>query len=161
MSELLRHAVRKEVRGRRLDSAQDNQRPAPYQLLGVNIGIVPAPLSHPDWLKMKALLEPAARRGGVPVLAPNEAVWAVYDSHLRAAATARLTDAGHGEIILCGGSGAKEWAVPLADMICDWFRAEGMNAARIYGRRGWGRLLKDWKVLGCENGFTAFGKALA
>lgn len=127
----------------------------------MRIGIIPDPLSHPDWLKMKALLEPAAKRGGVPVLAPNEAVWAVYDGRLMAAATARLTDAGHGEIILCGGSEAKEWAVPLADMICDWFRDEGMNAARIYGRRGWVRLLTGWRVIGCENGFTGLERALA
>ena len=126
----------------------------------MRIGIIPDPLSHPDWHKMKALLEPAAKRGGVPVLAPNEAVWAVYDGHLRAVATTRLTDAGHGEIILCGGSEAKEWAAPLADMICDWFRAEGMQAARIYGRKGWARLLKGWRILGQENGFTAFEKVL-
>ncbi|MCB4860791.1 hypothetical protein K7W03_14445 [Sphingobium sp. PNB] len=110
---------------------------------------------------MKALLEPAARRGGVPVLAPSEAVWAVYEGHLRAVATARLTDAGHGEIILCGGSEAKEWAAPLADMICEWFRDEGMKAARIYGRRGWVRLLPGWRVIGCQNGFTGLEKVLA
>lgn len=124
------------------------------------IGIIPDPLSHPDWFKIKALLDPAAKLGGVPILAPNEAVWAVYAPHLMAAATARLTDAGHGEIILCGGSEAKEWAMPLADRICDWFQAEGMTAARIYGRRGWARLLKDWRIIGCENGFTGFEKVL-
>ena len=128
----------------------------------VLIGIVPDPLAHPDWPQMKAFLEPAARLGHhAGLIERNEAVWAVYDGGLKAAATARLTVNNEGEIILCGGIDAKAWARPLADRICDWFTLEGMAVARIYGRKGWLRLLDDWRVVGGANGFTWLERALA
>lgn len=123
------------------------------------IGIVADPLSHPDWQGMKAFLEPAARLGGHPVLETNEAVWAVYEDGLTAAATARLTTEGIGEIVLCGGREAHRWATALADRICDWFRDEGMKTARIYGRKGWGRLL-GWEVIGATGRTVLFERAL-
>ena len=126
----------------------------------MNIGIIPDPLNHPDWPKIKAFLEPAAKLGGVPVLDNREAVWAVYQGQLVAAATARLTDDQHGEIILCGGVGAKQWAMPLADLICRWFKDEGMKAAHIYGRRGWMRLLEGWAVIGEADNMTGYKRAL-
>lgn len=123
------------------------------------IGIVPDPLEHPDWPKIEALLQPAARQGGVPVLEEHEAVWAVYAPDLKAAATARLTVNNEGEIILCGGRESQLWAQALADRICDWFRDEGMRVAMIYGRRGWGRVL-GWQVTGEGNGIVAFKRVL-
>lgn len=108
---------------------------------------------------MKAFLDPAAARGGVPVYEDGWAVWAVYDGDLKAAAATRLTFDGHGEIILCGGEGAREWAQALADRICDWFRSEGMGRAMIIGRKGWARLLTGWTQRG-DGAATIFERAL-
>lgn len=128
--------------------------------MSLEIGIVPNPEQHRDWQKIEAFLRPAADLAGAPVLEPWELVWAVYDGELLAAATARLTEIGYGEIILCGGRDAHLWAEPLAARMCEWFRAEGMVAGRIYGRKGWRRLLKDWSVIGEQNGVTGFERVL-
>lgn len=127
----------------------------------MRIGIISDPLNHPDWPQIRKFLVPAAERGNVPVLEANEAVWAVYAPELIGAATARLTYDDWGEIILSGGVEAKLWAVPLSDRISDWMRDEGMNAVRIYGRKGWARLLSDWQVIGSRNGMTAYERLLA
>lgn len=126
----------------------------------VIIGILPEPQKHRDWTKIEAFLEPASKLGGVPILDEHEALWIVHDGHLIAAATARLTEDGIGEIVLCGGVGASDWAQALADTICDWFRDEGMDYARIYGRKGWARVLKGWRHIGGANGFTWLERAL-
>lgn len=125
------------------------------------IGIMPDPLKCHDWTRIEAYLTPAAVLGGVPVLDEHEEVWTVHrNGSLIAAATGRLTADGWGEIILCGGRDAHEWAQPLADRMCDWFKGEGMSLARIYGRKGWKRLLPEWRVFGGSNGFVWFERPL-
>lgn len=130
----------------------------------MNIGIVPDPVNQPDWPAIKAFLEPAAKRGGVPVLEKYEEVWTVEEGNeLLAAATGRiLPEDLIGEIILCGGKHAVLWAAPLADRMCDWFRTEGMTKARIYGRKGWHRLLAShgWQIIGAEGKYTGFERVL-
>lgn len=126
----------------------------------MNIGIVPDPLNDPDWPQIEAFLEPAAKLGNVPILEEHEEVWAVYGNGLEAAATARLTSAGTGEIILCGGRNARNWAEPLSDAICDWFTTEERKLAHIFGRRGWLKLLPKWQVIGEREGVTIYERAL-
>lgn len=125
------------------------------------IGIMPEPTLRADWTAIETYLTPAAILGRVNVLDEHEEVWTVHrDGELIAAATGRLTEDELGEIILCGGRGASEWARPLADRMCDWFRDEGMIAARIYGRPGWKRILTGWTAIGGSNGFTWFERPL-
>lgn len=126
----------------------------------MNIGIIPDPEGHRDWPAIKALLEPAAKRGGVPVLEPHEEVWAIYAPELLGAATARLTSDGFGEVILVGGSDHRRWIHQLDDMIGRWMRDEGMQSVRAYGRKGWMRVLTGWKVIGTEGDATGFERAL-
>ena len=126
----------------------------------MKIGIIPDPEGHRDWPVIRALLEPAAKRGGVPILERNEAVWAVYADGPIAAATARLTTDGHGEVILVGGANFREWIGQLDWLIGSWMRREGMRSVRAYGRKGWRKILKDWTVIGNEGGMTAYERAL-
>lgn len=126
----------------------------------MNIGIVPDPLNHPDWQAIKAFLEPAAIRGGMPVYRDTWAVWAVYDGGLTGAATAHLAEGGWGEVVLVGGVNARRWIKELDDRIAAWLRDEGMSTVRAFGRKGWARLLKGWRVVGQVNGLTVFERSI-
>jgi hypothetical protein len=44
----------------------------------------------------------------------------------------------------CGGSNSKEW-LPLLAGLERYAKAEDCKAMRIFGRRGWERLLPDYK----------------
>ena len=129
----------------------------------MNIGIIPDPESHRDWEAIKALLEPAAKRGGVPVLEEGEQVWSVTDGaeHL-AAATARTTVENFGEIILVGGVQRRRWLAGLDRLISSWLTDEGMQCVRAYGRMGWKRELEamGWRVIGRDGKIMAYEKAL-
>lgn len=129
----------------------------------MNIGIVPDPTHANDWPQIKALLEPAAKRGGVLVLEEHEEVWTVYDGELLAAATARILPEDRiGEIVLVGGRDRKQWLAALAEKLGQWFALEGMTAMRAYGRKGWKRELEmlGWHVIGQEGKTTGFERVL-
>ena len=128
------------------------------------IGILPNPTRHKDWAKIKAYLEPAAKMGGVPVLEKHEEVWTVTEGgELLAAATGRiLPDDKAGEIVLCGGRDVRRWVGQLQWLMCAWFRAEGMERVRIYGRKGWARFLHalGWNTISESGKVVAYEKAL-
>lgn len=128
----------------------------------LNIGILPDPTQDPRWNDIEALLEPAAIRGGVPVLDENEVVWVIYDGPaLLGAATARLTYEGFGEVVLVGGRDHRRWIHHLDWMLGHWMRREGMQSMRAYGRKGWVRVLKGWRVIGKEQDAMGYERALA
>ena len=125
------------------------------------IGIVPDPQNHADWSQIEAFLEPAAKRGGVPLLEENETVWVAYDGPaLQAVMTARLTESGAGEVVLVGGRDCRRWVAPMYQLIGQWMADEGMTVQRAYGRRGWIRILKDWTVIGDRDGVIAYERHL-
>jgi hypothetical protein len=66
---------------------------------------------------------------------------------IKAAAVTQLSTI-HGErfctIVACGGQRRNEWLSLLADLE-RYAMAEGCKAMRIFGRRGWERLLPDYK----------------
>lgn len=129
----------------------------------MRIGIIPDPLNHPDWPQIKAFLEPAAKRGNVPVLDPGEMVWAIYSDDfvpLVGAATARPTVDGFGEVVLVGGRGHTRWIDELDRLIGMWLAAEGMKSVRAYGRAGWIKVLKNWTVIGKRDGVVAYERRL-
>ena len=47
-------------------------------------------------------------------------------------------------IVACGGSGRADW-LPLISGIEKFAKAEGCRAMRIIGRRGWMRVLPDYR----------------
>lgn len=71
----------------------------------------------------------------------GEDCWVVLDGgYLLAAGVVRLTTGGVAEIVYCAGREHRRWATETMRLICDWARAEGATAVRIYGRRGWVRV---------------------
>lgn len=65
-----------------------------------------------------------------------------------------------GEVVLVGGVDHRRWIDALDAMIGNWMRDEGMRAVRAYGRKGWVRVLKDWAVIGGQDGFTGYERLL-
>jgi len=127
----------------------------------MEIGILPEPLDHPLWPAISALLEPAAKRGGVPVLEAGEQVWIIHDGkQLLGAATARPTLEGFGEVVLVGGRNCRQWIGELDCLIGEWLKAEGMTSVRAAGRRGWVRILKDWHAMKQGNKIVSYMRTL-
>lgn len=108
---------------------------------GVVVGTFPGAELSPHWPRIVALLEPAAKRGGIPVWEPGELVWvAIEDGKIIAAATSRMFDAQTAELIHVGGSGARNWLAPWDEALCAWARCEGAVRLITRGRKGWARL---------------------
>lgn len=128
----------------------------------MRIGVVPNPEGWEHWEDAKALLEPAARRGGVPILEENELVFAVMDGGLLAAATARLTVERIAEVILVGGRDCDRWLAELDNVIGACASAAGATELRAIGRRGWLKKLSrlGWDVTGEQDGFVAYARPL-
>ena len=124
------------------------------------ITVVPDPETQPGWEAIKVLLKPAADRGDVLVLEPHELVWAVCDDDgVLGAATTRLV-ADCAEVVLVGGKDHRRWIAALDEKIGRWARMEGKNRLRAYGRKGWMRALKNWTVMGENNGMIGYERAL-
>jgi len=126
----------------------------------MNIGVLPNPQNHPLWPAIEYYLEPAAKRGGVPILEENELVWVVLeDGELLGAATARLTK-DFGEVVLVGGKDHRRWIHKLDHAIGVAMKAAGKTKVRAYGRKGWVRVLKDWAVIGSERDAVGYEREL-
>jgi hypothetical protein len=67
---------------------------------------------------------------------------------IKAAAVTEL-DAANGErfctIVACGGSERRQW-LPLIAQLEHYARTEDCKAMRIFGRRGWRKLLPDYRI---------------
>jgi hypothetical protein len=124
----------------------------------LTIGLIDGP---PYLEPAKAYLEPARIRGGLPdLIGEHELLWGVLDgSGLIAAATARLTVDDVCEVVLVGGRDHGRWLHELDEAIGRAAADAGALRMRAYGRRGWARVL-GWNVLGEQDGFTAYERAL-
>ena len=74
--------------------------------------------------------------------------WPHVASLIKAAAVTELTSA-NGEkfctIVACGGHDRSQW-LPLIARLEAYGRREGCAAMRIYGRRGWRKLLPEYRT---------------
>jgi hypothetical protein len=108
------------------------------------------------WPHVLPLIAAAMKRGGITDLADVERavlgghalVWIAWNgAAIKAAAVTQLSTV-NGErmctIVACGGSDSKEW-LPLLAELERYAKAEHCRAMRIFGRRGWERLLPDYK----------------
>ncbi|MBC9876325.1 hypothetical protein G8O24_03060 [Bradyrhizobium sp. INPA01-394B] len=86
-------------------------------------------------------------------------LWIVWNGHSIAAAAAtslQRTDAGKVCVITaCAGSDMRQW-LPLISGIEAYAQAEGCRCVRIFGRRGWARILD-----GYEQTYAIIDKRLA
>ena len=96
------------------------------------------------------------RRGGITDIADidrtvqsgDALVWIAWNGLvIKAAAVTQLSTI-HGErfctIVACGGQHRNEWLQLIAELE-RYAKAEDCKAMRIFGRRGWERLLPDYK----------------
>jgi hypothetical protein len=78
-------------------------------------------------------------------------LWVAWnDSGVKAAAVTQIAIANGDKyctICACGGRDSKEW-LPLIRGLEVYAKQEMCRAMRIYGRRGWMRVLPDYKVVG-------------
>lgn len=103
------------------------------------------------------MLRRAIERGGLSlvetvrdiVLSGHALLWVAWNGEkIEAAAVTHLsmTDAGKiCTLLACGGTEMERW-LPLLEEIEQYAKAEGCTAFRIFGRRGWARMLPTYKV---------------
>lgn len=108
------------------------------------------------WPAVEPLLRPAMERGGeMPISDLLQALyqgrfvlWLAWSGDLDAAAVTEIADTTAGRvcvIVACGGRGRERW-LPLRHKL-EWYaRHEGCKRMRIYGRKGWARVLPDYRV---------------
>lgn len=108
------------------------------------------------WPHAAALLRSALRRTTLNALEDVEAdilsgrslLWLAWaDEGIQAAATTVLINSEAGKVCVitaCGGAGMKRW-LPLLDGIEAYARDEGCVRVRIYGRKGWLRVLDGYR----------------
>lgn len=111
---------------------------------------------HEFWPHIAKLLREACRRTtlnafgdiAADVLSGRSLLWFAWNGNaIEAAATTVLINSDIGKVCIitaCGGSGMKRW-LPLLDGIEAYARDEGCTRVRIYGRKGWLRVLDGYR----------------
>jgi hypothetical protein len=108
------------------------------------------------WPYVAPLIKGAMVRGAITDFAEVEAavltgrvlVWIAWNgTAIKAAAVTQLSTV-HGErfctIVACGGRDRSEW-LPLLAGLERYAKSENCQAMRTFGRRGWERLLPDYR----------------
>jgi hypothetical protein len=102
------------------------------------------------------LLKAACRRTGLnafseveaDILAARSLLWVAWGGRaIESAAATILINSGFGKVCIitvCGGRDMTRW-LPLLGQIEDYARREGCARMRIYGRKGWLRVLNGYE----------------
>ena len=104
------------------------------------------------WPLAKDLIRAAIERTGLSdfadieksVLAGDQLLWLAISDHIEAAATTRKAD-NICTIVSCSGHQRERW-LPLFATIEKYAKDEGCKAIRIYGRKGWERVLDGYRA---------------
>lgn len=124
---------------------------------------LPEPTQHPAWGQIKALLEPAAKVGGIEPYEPGDVVWlAIEDGKVWAAMASRLSF-GTAEIRCVGGTRLTDWLPRWAAVFEEWARNCGADWLECRGRNGWARFADrfGWKFSHTDGaGLPVFEKEL-
>ena len=78
------------------------------------------------------------------VLAGNQLLWLAVSDHIEAAATTHLSR-NVCTLTACSGHQRERW-LPLFARIEKYAKDEGCSAMRIYGRKGWERVLDGYRA---------------
>ena len=111
---------------------------------------------HQIWPQARALIKTAIEQTDLSdfadieydVLSGDQLLWLAISDHIEAAATTHLIKTEKGpilEITACAGAQMERW-FDLRHKIEAYAKAEGCKRARLIGRKGWERMLKDYKV---------------
>lgn len=78
------------------------------------------------------------------VLAGEQLLWLAVSDKIEAAATTKLS---HNvcTLVACSGENRSRW-LPLLEEIEAYARDEGCRCVRIFGRKGWQRVLTNYRV---------------
>jgi hypothetical protein len=112
---------------------------------------------HIIWPEVSHWIKRAMERGDLGTFVDTEAdvlsgralLWLAWDAPKIEAAV--VTKLGRSEktkscvIVACGGERSERWA-SLIEQIENYARAEGCDAVRIFGRRGWARVYPEYRV---------------
>lgn len=80
------------------------------------------------------------------VLDGKQLLWLAWNgTHVEAAATTQLVKPGVCVLTACSGHQRERW-LPLFAKIEQYARDEGCSTMRIYGRKGWERVLDGYRV---------------
>jgi hypothetical protein len=113
--------------------------------------------THEVWPHVAPLIARAMRRGGLSAAADvardlaagTALLWLAWDGERILAAAVTALELVEGEklctIVACGGEGFARFG-PLIGGLERYARAEGCARMRICGRKGWVRLLPDYRV---------------
>jgi hypothetical protein len=112
--------------------------------------------NHEFWPHVAPLLKAALARTNlsrfedieVDVLSGAGLLWIAWSGQIEAAATTALIQTNTGTICVltaCGGRGMARW-LALLEHIEAYARNEGCSALRIFGRKGWQRMLKQYQA---------------
>jgi hypothetical protein len=78
------------------------------------------------------------------VMSGDQLLWLAISDHIEAAATTHLSR-NVCTLTACSGHQRERW-LPLMSKIEAYAKAEGCRTLRLYGRVGWQRVLKDYRV---------------
>ncbi len=82
------------------------------------------------------------------VLTGRGLLWLAWSGQIEAAATTVLTETNASKVCVltaCGGTDMRRW-LALLEKIEVYAKAEGCNRVRIFGRKGWQRMLNRYHV---------------
>lgn len=107
------------------------------------------------WPAVEPLLRPAMERSGEMPISDLLAalyqgrfvLWLAWGAGLEAAAVTEIADTINGRvccIVACGGRDRDRW-IGLRARLEHYARSEGCRQMRIYGRKGWARVLPDYR----------------
>jgi hypothetical protein len=112
---------------------------------------------HEVWPEVEGRIHKAVRRTNLShtqdidydVLHGDGLLWLAWDGqNIVAAMTTSLVRTDSDKVCIltaCGGSAMNGW-LPLRTKIEAYAKAEGCSRVRIYGRKGWTRVLTDYRV---------------
>lgn len=108
------------------------------------------------WPQARELIRAAIDKTGLSefsdiesdVLYGKQLLWLAISDHIEAAATTHLIKTSGKPILIvtaCAGDHMERW-LPLRQRVESYAKAEGCSCVRLYGRKGWERTLKDYRV---------------
>lgn len=122
----------------------------------VKLGCVDPAQIEEFWPFARPLIEKAVKRTNLSrwadqeesILRGDQLLWLAHTGDaIQSAATTHLTKGEDGRpictITACGGENMDQW-LPLIEGIEKYARAEGCSCVRIFGRKGWSRVLEKY-----------------
>lgn len=82
------------------------------------------------------------------ILSGRSLLWLAWSGKIEAAAASQIVSVGDKKVCIitaCGGSDRSRW-LPLIEGIENYARQEGCACVRIYGRKGWLRVLDGYEA---------------